>query len=292
MNYLNSDNSCSASVMEEIKPLPSDPNYEANDWVLLKIENPRLRETTNSVTRIGKAAIGQKTRLTGYPDGSRSFEKYYDSFVTPTAPDESFQVSNLTKGLVELHGTDSRPGMSGGGVFSASNGHFLGLHRSRNDPTLKMHFISAKHIFDRLAESKYRLELFEDSGAVGDSDLVRDPFDLRNEAEATLNASGASVRFHRDGQIIADFDAPSSDFELQLGVGVDIDNSVDLGEDALISPRHAVLIFANGVWKIIDLDSEHGTYINGEDIRKMGWSNVSVGDEVIVGATCIEITTR
>jgi hypothetical protein len=102
----------------------------------------------------------------GYPGGVAGLERGITQAVT-SGP---FFFRSETEGAVVITGSDTRPGMSGGGVFAVPYWfgsirsltgvpQLIGIHRARNDQTLQCRSISAKLIFDRFAESDVQWDL-------------------------------------------------------------------------------------------------------------------------------------
>jgi FHA domain-containing protein/uncharacterized protein DUF1707 len=51
--------------------------------------------------------------------------------------------------------------------------------------------------------------------------------------------------------------------------------------DATVSRRHAALVVRDGTWRVVDLDSSNGTWVNG---RRVIEAEVRPGDELRLGA--------
>jgi pSer/pThr/pTyr-binding forkhead associated (FHA) protein len=61
------------------------------------------------------------------------------------------------------------------------------------------------------------------------------------------------------------------------------------GTDArVVSTRHAELRYGDNAWRLIDLDSRNGTYVNGR--RVQGQAPLAAGDEIRLGETGPRIT--
>jgi hypothetical protein len=56
--------------------------------------------------------------------------------------------------------------------------------------------------------------------------------------------------------------------------------------DDTVSRRHAALVVRDGAWRIVDLGSSNGTYVNG---RRVVEAEVRPGDEVVLGATRVTL---
>jgi len=54
-----------------------------------------------------------------------------------------------------------------------------------------------------------------------------------------------------------------------------------------VSSRHAVLIAVPGGWKLQDLDSRNGTWVNG---KKVAEALVAAGDRIGIGTTTLKLS--
>jgi pSer/pThr/pTyr-binding forkhead associated (FHA) protein len=59
-------------------------------------------------------------------------------------------------------------------------------------------------------------------------------------------------------------------------------------DEDTISRRHAVVWHDGGTWRVVDLESTNGTYLNGERIEA---ARLAPGDEVRFGAVKLRFTT-
>ncbi len=67
-------------------------------------------------------------------------------------------------------------------------------------------------------------------------------------------------------------------------IGRSSENSIVL-RDKTVSKRHALLENIDGIWFISDLESRHGTFVNGEQIdRKKGLFS---GDKIRIGESVL-----
>lgn len=64
---------------------------------------------------------------------------------------------------------------------------------------------------------------------------------------------------------------------------------IDLSFDKLVSRRHAKIWFENDQWLIQDLDSKHGTHLDGEDIRGAGARPIFPDIEIRIGETLLVV---
>jgi len=77
---------------------------------------------------------------------------------------------------------------------------------------------------------------------------------------------------------------------LRVTIGRGEDNDVVLAGDGRASRQHAVLTKTDGVWRVADLNSMNGTYVNSARIS--GPIEVSVDDRLHVGSTAILFAVR
>lgn len=73
-------------------------------------------------------------------------------------------------------------------------------------------------------------------------------------------------------------------------VGRKPDNSLMLTADPYISGKHAVILFENGRYKVMDLGSTNGTRWNGRRLLPQVPQSLSNGDEIIFGQTPFTFT--
>ena len=137
-----------AVLKPKLRPLAKDSAYTSkDDWVILEfVDKDRAVDQT-----VGpwKKEPQYPCTIYGYP-GEKSFQRPGVVSPTPTRP---FQLRDQDSHHVMLTGTETRPGMSGGGLFDGAM--FAGIHRSRDDNSLKLHSISASSILNRLRELEY-----------------------------------------------------------------------------------------------------------------------------------------
>lgn len=60
--------------------------------------------------------------------------------------------------------------------------------------------------------------------------------------------------------------------------------------DMSVSRYHAVLSVSNGVWRVIDLDSKSGTYVNGQKVKEQ--KVLKPGDEIRFGTKAMRLMRR
>lgn len=144
------DSQITATIALEIKPVNvgtvpvEQRSNAADDWVVLQLEQPQASQAMDSVRGWTSAEPGSLTVL-GYPGGKKSFQQ---SKVIPT-PGDDLTFRDLYHGVIRLNGLETRPGMSGGGVFDVQD-NFVGLHRARVDDVLQCHSVSFDVILEQL----------------------------------------------------------------------------------------------------------------------------------------------
>lgn len=73
----------------------------------------------------------------------------------------------------------------------------------------------------------------------------------------------------------------------RVTIGRADDNDLILAQDATVSRHHAVLEFVNDQWRIRDLGSSNGTFVNGNKVS--GTATVNDGDRLIVGSSALSL---
>ena len=73
------------------------------------------------------------------------------------------------------------------------------------------------------------------------------------------------------------------------GIFPDVDLGLDGGHDAGVSRRHAILSHQNGVYRIEDLGSANGTFVNGRRLAPQSASVLAHGDELKCGTLLIRV---
>ncbi|MFQ3632640.1 FHA domain-containing protein [Roseiflexus sp.] len=76
------------------------------------------------------------------------------------------------------------------------------------------------------------------------------------------------------------------------GIMPDIDLGPFGGYDAGVSRRHAILSYYNGAYRIEDLGSANGTFVNGRQIEPMCATLVKHGDEIMCGTLLLRLEAR
>lgn len=72
----------------------------------------------------------------------------------------------------------------------------------------------------------------------------------------------------------------------RVSIGRNDDNDLIISHDSTVSRNHAVLEKAEGRWRIRDLRSRNGTYVNGA--RVTGSAAVTPGDRLKIGNTSVK----
>jgi len=150
-----------ASVFEKWSPceglkgdVPENLRIPQNDWALLDVESPRF-QAMPAVRLWGTVNKQSVLHIVGYPGGAgdpeTSDDAWDDGTTVESAVSKLFrQVRQPEPGMLKVEGPDeTRPGMSGGGIFDAGNA-FVGVHRSATDSTMVRGAISADYIRDWL----------------------------------------------------------------------------------------------------------------------------------------------
>ncbi len=73
-------------------------------------------------------------------------------------------------------------------------------------------------------------------------------------------------------------------------IGREDDCDIALGQDALVSRRHAVIEFAQGEYCIRDLGSTNGTWVNGKPLARGERRPLLPGDRITIGKTEMTLT--
>lgn len=141
----------------------------SRDWALLEVLDSDQRDPFNSETCImagDKGKVGTEVRIIGYPYGA-GWEKERDKWKEgvrfwPTGePVENFSSSPERIDKVEGEklryrgDVETRPGMSGGGVFQASDNALVGLHNSRHDGSLTAFALNYSDIIKWLKDHRH-----------------------------------------------------------------------------------------------------------------------------------------
>jgi serine/threonine protein kinase len=123
---------------------------------------------------------------------------------------------------------------------------------------------------------------------------------MLNAFEVALHASSAQSRTERRPAVLG---SPGADLTVLRGewtgytfrlqgeschIGRSRYNDVRLSQ-ASVSRRHAVIRWSQGCYWIQDMESLHGTYLNGKEVRAQKLTN---GDEIRIGDTVLEFRIR
>jgi NitT/TauT family transport system substrate-binding protein len=145
-----------AKIAHEIKKLepgivPLTSRVAVDDWALLDVEDETFRISAPAMKACadpGSAAM----QIIGYPGGSEGF---HDHTVRP-CPSHNIRFKDMHERVVRLYGDETRPGMSGGGLFDKA-GRLVGIHRARLDRILECHSLSASYIREMLFAAGYEI---------------------------------------------------------------------------------------------------------------------------------------
>lgn len=73
------------------------------------------------------------------------------------------------------------------------------------------------------------------------------------------------------------------------GIFPDVDLGLDGGYDAGVSRRHAILSHQDGTYRIEDLNSANGTFVNDQRVAPSSITTLSSGDEVKCGTLLMRV---
>jgi hypothetical protein len=127
--------------------IPEDERGASFDWILLEIENKEEAYAAPTVPFWSRPDPSGPFLVCGYPGA----EPHTRGKVKPTIPDYRLKLHESDLGVLRLVGDETRPGMSGGGLFD-TEGVFVGIHRSKRDEEMKLVAVSADFIRQRLKE--------------------------------------------------------------------------------------------------------------------------------------------
>ena len=134
-------------------PLTSEQRLPQNDWVLLEVESDEF-QAAECVGDI-EAADSEMLEIIGYPGGAGGWRS--GDLVENLSSGNFTQQRSPNPGMLRLSGAgETRPGMSGGGVFD-SVGRLAGLHRSRTVSDLEIGAISSNRIQKALRSAGYEI---------------------------------------------------------------------------------------------------------------------------------------
>jgi hypothetical protein len=136
-------------------PLPPELRFPPHDWVLLEIDDPAF-QLAGKPLRWSEIGAGEDVFIVGYPGGAGLAAHPGGHLWTTGTPVDNVatgpfhQTRAPEPGMLRLEGVDeTRPGMSGGGIFDA-HGALVGLHRSADDAALQRNAIAIGTIRDAL----------------------------------------------------------------------------------------------------------------------------------------------
>ncbi|MCS6839379.1 MAG: FHA domain-containing protein [Roseiflexus sp.] len=76
------------------------------------------------------------------------------------------------------------------------------------------------------------------------------------------------------------------------GIMPDVDLGPFGGYDAGVSRRHAILSYRDGTYRVEDLSSANGTFVNGRRIAPMCATPLQHGDEIMCGTLLLRLEVR
>lgn len=123
------------------------------DWILLEIADKNEAKAAPVIPLWARPNPVGKFSVCGYPGGEESF---WRGVVKPTILEHALILHDSYLGALRLNGDETRPGMSGGGLFD-SDGVFVGIHRSKFDTQRKLEALSADFIRQRLKEKGFHV---------------------------------------------------------------------------------------------------------------------------------------
>ncbi len=122
---------------------------------------------------------------------------------------------------------------------------------------------------------------------VGNRTVFGDFVEVQNTAgEKEIKVEHRNTRRLVGWLVSYSFDQMGVDFKLYEGrnsVGRGMDCNITVN-DPMMSGKHATILFKNGVYKITDELSSHGTIVNGEDIEDEHFI-LKDGDVIVMGET-------
>ena len=150
-----------AKIVMKIKPnltleevIQAERSNASDDWVVLEIDDPQASTAAPAVREWADSDLAGDFWIYGYPGGTLSFSQ---GMVNPIRTPDSFSYRDEFQGVVRLLGDGTRPGISGGGVFRKDDEKFVGIHRAREDDTLRLNAVSVRTIRQRLEEQGYQV---------------------------------------------------------------------------------------------------------------------------------------
>ncbi len=136
--------------------LPDELRNGPHDWVLLDIEDPAFQQEGRPL-RWSELEEGTEIRIVGYPGGAgltrhaAGTRFWVNGSIVENLVNGPFgQEHTPEPGMLSLSGVDeTRPGMSGGGIFDASSA-LVGLHRAADDMAMQRNAIAIESVRDSL----------------------------------------------------------------------------------------------------------------------------------------------
>jgi hypothetical protein len=177
---LNAEQAKSVRVCKEFKFTGGDETGETDkkslikDWVVLEIvdddaaQEPGIHEhewmNDNSAT-VPKFGLSNRFCVIGYPGGAESLKKG----ISHPTKSSLLALREVSQGLLVLNGDETRPGMSGGGVFAFptllglplpwKRPLLAGIHRGRDNNTLQLSALSSELIRSHIDSDSVPFEI-------------------------------------------------------------------------------------------------------------------------------------
>ncbi|QGJ71791.1 Hypothetical protein PBC10988_35000 [Planctomycetales bacterium 10988] len=151
------DDGIAAHIQQDAKAtnlndVPVDKRLNVtDDWLLLRIDDDTSCRGADTVVWAEAISNDQPVSVLGYPTGRDSF---VDNNIIPTKSPQNITIRSQSNGVVQLTGSVTEPGMSGGGVFD-EHGNFVGLHRANYKGAIQLHGVYAPKIRQWLGENDY-----------------------------------------------------------------------------------------------------------------------------------------
>lgn len=86
------------------------------------------------------------------------------------------------------------------------------------------------------------------------------------------------------------FHNQSVEMKRVVRIGRDEKNDIVLADDPLVSRRHAVIEFKDGLYRITDLGSTNQTYLNNRPLPPRTSVVVSISDIIMIGHTKLHLS--
>ncbi|RWX42985.1 Trypsin-like peptidase domain-containing protein [Candidatus Electrothrix aarhusensis] len=186
-----------AAVVSKYSPCQGDRgrrpehlrNDPASDWVLLKVDHPSFRNQP-SVEELHENELSedQLFEVVGFPGGALIWED--GDIVKATVAKDFRPRVHPQPGMIDYEGPEeTRPGMSGGGIFDET-GVLVGIHRSNTDSVMKKGGIRAEAIAQYLTNA-YQLDFKSKPKSVSMKVVWEINWHTINEPRGSMGSSAA-----------------------------------------------------------------------------------------------------